>query len=206
MGNEVAMAFTSEHLDTICLLQAMYPLPEELVLTSSTAKYIDDSDCESPVDLELTLRISLDDHPDKALELYIALSTLDGQARITPRQPDWLNRTAHQSLSDSIEGQSEDMSASEYILETIEHVKNIASRLYGEILASSAVREEEEVEEEDTSLERVWFWFPMLSTREKRKDLVDYAPRYNLTGFVLAGKCAPSITSHFCPNRRGFAE
>lgn len=35
---------------------------------------------------------------------------------------------------------------------------------------------------------RVWFYFPSLSTREKRKDLVNYAPRYNLTGFVLAGK------------------
>lgn len=35
---------------------------------------------------------------------------------------------------------------------------------------------------------RVWFYFPSLSTREKRRDLVSYAPRYGLTGFVLAGK------------------
>ncbi|KAK7745890.1 hypothetical protein SLS53_002609 [Cytospora paraplurivora] len=35
---------------------------------------------------------------------------------------------------------------------------------------------------------RVWFYFPSLSTREKRRDLVSYAPGYGLTGFVLAGK------------------
>lgn len=34
---------------------------------------------------------------------------------------------------------------------------------------------------------RVWFWLPSLSTREKRDDMVNWAPEYNLTGFVLAG-------------------
>ena len=37
-------------------------------------------------------------------------------------------------------------------------------------------------------LVRVWFYFPSLSTREKRDDLVSMAPMYALTGFVLAGK------------------
>lgn len=35
---------------------------------------------------------------------------------------------------------------------------------------------------------RAWFHFPSLSTRSKRKDLVDYAHTRGLTGFVLAGK------------------
>jgi hypothetical protein len=35
---------------------------------------------------------------------------------------------------------------------------------------------------------RVWFYFPSLSTREKRQHMVDWAPSYSLTGFVLAGK------------------
>jgi hypothetical protein len=37
-------------------------------------------------------------------------------------------------------------------------------------------------------LVRVWFYFPSLNTREKRQNMVDWAPSYSLTGFVLAGK------------------
>jgi hypothetical protein len=37
-------------------------------------------------------------------------------------------------------------------------------------------------------LERAYLWFPSLSTPSKRRDLVTYASRYHLTGFVLAGK------------------
>lgn len=40
----------------------------------------------------------------------------------------------------------------------------------------------------DEPLERYYLWFPSLSTPSKRKDLVTYASRYDLTGFVLAGK------------------
>ncbi len=44
---------------------------------------------------------------------------------------------------------------------------------------------------EDTApppLVRVWFYFPSISTRSKRDDLVAHAPRHGLTGFLLAGK------------------
>jgi hypothetical protein len=37
-------------------------------------------------------------------------------------------------------------------------------------------------------LVRVWFYFPSLNTREKRQHMVDWAPSYSLTGFVLAEK------------------
>nr|RBQ99375.1 hypothetical protein FVER53263_10842 [Fusarium verticillioides] len=40
----------------------------------------------------------------------------------------------------------------------------------------------------DTSLVRVWFYFPSISTRAKRDDFINYAPTYGLTGFLLAGK------------------
>ena len=40
----------------------------------------------------------------------------------------------------------------------------------------------------DEPLERAYLWFPSLSTPSKRRDLVTYASRYDLTGFVLAGK------------------
>jgi hypothetical protein len=59
------------------------------------------------------------------------------------------------------------------------------------ILSRTQEQTQVEVAEEDAgdeALQRVWFWFPSLSTKEKRRDLVDYAPRYGLTGFVLAGE------------------
>lgn len=44
------------------------------------------------------------------------------------------------------------------------------------------------VKETSDEVVRAWFYFPSLSTREKRNDLVLLAPDYGLTGFVLAGK------------------
>lgn len=35
---------------------------------------------------------------------------------------------------------------------------------------------------------RVWFYFPSISTRSKRDDLIHHGPTYHLTGFLLAGK------------------
>lgn len=43
------------------------------------------------------------------------------------------------------------------------------------------------IEEKKEKLERVWFWFPSLSSKEKRKDLVTFGHDAGLTGFVLAG-------------------
>lgn len=38
------------------------------------------------------------------------------------------------------------------------------------------------------TLMRIWFYFPSISTRSKRQDIVKYAPLYELTGFLLSGK------------------
>lgn len=51
--------------------------------------------------------------------------------------------------------------------------------------------------ERSTSFIRVWYRFPSLSTKSKRDDLVDFAPRYRLTGFVIAGK--PGLLCLECP-------
>jgi len=174
-------------LDTVSLLQAMYPLPEELVLDPDTAAFVDNPTEVAPPELDMTLRVSLDAHPDRILELSISLSTEDDTVRIVPRQPAWLNRQAHDVLSSSISERDSDIIPSEYILETLEILKWAASDLLEQQALSDPSEEVEEKEVKEVKLERVWFWFPMLSTREKRKDLVDYAPRYGLTGFVLAG-------------------
>ncbi|KAI8373991.1 hypothetical protein EDC96DRAFT_605634 [Choanephora cucurbitarum] len=35
---------------------------------------------------------------------------------------------------------------------------------------------------------RDWIWFPMIYTREKRGDIVKWAPKYGITGFLCPGK------------------
>lgn len=40
----------------------------------------------------------------------------------------------------------------------------------------------------NSNLIRAWYYFPSLSTKEKRDDLINWSSDYGLTGFVLAGK------------------
>ena len=40
----------------------------------------------------------------------------------------------------------------------------------------------------NSTISRTWFYFPSISTRSKRDDLVHSAPSYGLTGFLYAGK------------------
>ena len=53
--------------------------------------------------------------------------------------------------------------------------------IYSTLMLSTGSRD-------DPSLNRTWFYFPSISTRAKRDDIVRYAPGYGLTGFLLAGK------------------
>jgi hypothetical protein len=76
------------------------------------------------------------------------------------------------------------------ILEAVEFLKEetaaYMSSLNTATPISSQSRSTTEAGTED--LVRVWFYLQSLSTRSKRDDMVNWAPGYNLTGFVLAGK------------------
>ncbi|KAH6880466.1 hypothetical protein B0T10DRAFT_495450 [Thelonectria olida] len=73
----------------------------------------------------------------------------------------------------------------EDILTVIEHVKDAASEHLAGLRQANATSS---LLNADSSIVRVWFYFPSISTRAKRDDLVQYAPSYGLTGFLLAGK------------------
>jgi hypothetical protein len=49
-------------------------------------------------------------------------------------------------------------------------------------------------------LQRVWFWFPSLSSKEKRRDLITFGEEHLLSGFLLAGKCR-TTPSHMKSSR-----
>ena len=199
-----------EYVDVIGLLQAMYPLPEELVLSPETAAYMEDPSSSKLRTLDAVLSLPLDSDPSRTLELAISLSPSDGSATISPRHPPWLNRTSYELLLGGIPPYTPgtphvEGDVGEYILQSIETIRTEAERILeeqpsaGNDTSSTAAGGQGQGQstgsEANTSLqtenlERVWFWFPMLSTREKRKDLIDYAPGYGLTGFVIAGKPA----------------
>ncbi|KAK2053612.1 hypothetical protein LY76DRAFT_687162 [Colletotrichum caudatum] len=96
--------------------------------------------------------------------------------RVRVRQPAWLSRAATAQLNAKVpEGGAEDLFG------TIEAVKDAAAAHLERARLTEA-------EEGDEPLVRVWFYFPSISTRSKRDDLVAHAPAHGLTGFLYAGK------------------
>lgn len=202
-------------LSTLQILLSMYPLSSELSLSQTTATYLDDPDSSSrPSFLEADLHLPLDENSvsndEEGLVLHIVLPLESvspvqegsagtgeragegGKAILRPRQPTWLSRAHYSDLLSSLPPQ-DGMEGSEYILTTIEHVRTSLQEL---LPSTSSLSEttpgEEETVKPQLPEERVWFWFPSLSTREKRDDIVQYAEEVGLTGFVLAGECHAS--------------
>jgi hypothetical protein len=194
------MSLLEEQLATLELLRAMYPLPSELALSPSTTSFVDEVDPTAPCpptdpyckSLEATLILAVDDDPHTQLEILIELSLYPAadKAVVRARQPSYLPRTTYKSLLSSVPPMGEDEGSSEYVLEAIRTLLSAASDILSDIRAAAAPTIDEKLREarRGGSLERVWFWFPSLSSKEKRRDLVTYAEDSRLTGFVLAGK------------------
>ncbi|KXJ87745.1 hypothetical protein Micbo1qcDRAFT_207936 [Microdochium bolleyi] len=228
-------------LGQIDLLMAMYPSPEELVVSDDTRAVIERARqvCEEggmegaqiPATLEVFLDIRLELVPaDEAaaaadspaagetveVEVAIPLGYDQGTAappsgeppriRTRMRQPPWASRAEAARVNDETP-QDED------VLGIIEYIREAATRAYTQSLASSATsgltsgsggsgdgsastssqeigssRSYSPTTKDAEPLVRVWFYFPSISTRAKRDDLVRNAPAYGLTGFLLAGK------------------
>ncbi|GFZ42436.1 hypothetical protein JCM24511_00151 [Saitozyma sp. JCM 24511] len=203
-----------DQLSTVQLLQAMYPLPSELVLSDSTASYISSTSDDPTVPvpkaeleaLELTISLRINDDPNTLLDVLILLPLLEGveggengveagraRAVVRPRQPGWMTRAGYEALlgCPSLRVMTDEEGSSEYILDQLDAISVAAAEILAERVSGTAedggATDQPEGEAAD-SLERVWFWFPSLSSKEKRRDLVTYAEDSGLTGFVLAGK------------------
>ena len=151
--------------------------------------------------LKLSIQLGVAERPDSPLRISVQLPLLIGDstnelARIAVQSPAYLSRADGEKLAQEVEeaaaqARADGLSAVDnagYIMDVADRVTALASTLWQ---ATEAVRllqlvKHEDVED-DGELQRVWFWFPSLSPREKRKDLVNYAARWRLTGFVLAG-------------------
>lgn len=96
------------------------------------------------------------------------------------RQPEWMSRAEVAGLAAAMPGDD--------VFEALEYIQAEALRFLEAQLKSSVSSQKTARGSSSEPIVRVWFYFPSLSTRTKRDDLVDNASGYALTGFVLAGK------------------
>ncbi|KAI7296948.1 hypothetical protein KC352_g55 [Hortaea werneckii] len=94
------------------------------------------------------------------------------------QQPQWMTKAQVAQINTDL--------PDEDILTTIEHVKEAAVEQAAQ--ANSVSSEAQSLFDPQAPLVRAWFYFPSISTRAKRDDLVNFAPTYGLTGFLMAGK------------------
>lgn len=189
-------------LSMVELIRAMYPPPTE-TSDPATDEMIERlrSWCESsgapggsgnpPSRFSFDMTIPLDVEgaealsPEIQISIAVPLTSTDSDITEPPpltyslRQPVWMSRAELAELGNG-------MPAGD-VLGAFEYVQENAPRYLRS--TSQSQREESSQPNKDAGpLMRVWFYFPSLSTREKRKDLVSYTTAYDLTGFVLAGK------------------
>ncbi|GAA6021472.1 hypothetical protein JCM11491_006507 [Sporobolomyces phaffii] len=130
-------------------------------------------------------------------------SDLPPPAEYNLLSPPWLPRASYDSLSSSLPryNSATFTSNTDFVLSIVDYVRDEGpgyipppSQEKDEPSQSGAGRKgrsrRQRTGSDDDEEFRVWLWFPSLSTREKRDDIVNWASEYDLTGFVLAGKPA----------------
>ncbi|OGM48419.1 DUF1115 domain protein [Aspergillus bombycis] len=180
-------------LSMIDLLTAMFPSPGELEIPASTAQCVEKLRdwCQDPaiepsgIPSSLLLAVCLPIvEGEKTIQVNISIP-LHGEGpesdqppplSYTLRQPDWMSKAEIAGLAAAM--------PQDDVLEAFEYVREEALRF----LETRQTSASEAVAGDSEPIVRVWFYFPSLSTREKRDDMVNNAPAYSLTGFVLAGK------------------
>ncbi|KAI5369995.1 Putative ubiquitin-conjugating enzyme/RWD [Septoria linicola] len=186
-------------LDTYLLLDAMYPATDGHVRSTENEAIISDlrhwleHQTSSPQGPEIPDALSLvvsihetgDDTRSICVDVSIPLGRLSDPEvseniqlyKLRVLQPDWLTKAEVAQLS-------QDMPTDD-VVSALEHIAERAS----EAALSRALQNTTIASQKASGpLVRVWFYFPSISTREKRDDIVNYAPSYGLTGFLLAGK------------------
>ncbi|OAA60053.1 DUF1115 domain protein [Cordyceps fumosorosea ARSEF 2679] len=209
-GAMLSRELLEAQLGQIDLLTAMYPIDGSVVLSDSSAASLRvlrealDEDSTSPVpadlgdiDLQLQLEIPSEDNGDflRTVQLSITVPLHYGQvateetppARIRLQQPSWMSKAEATNLMAELPKDDNDD-----LFATIEAITTAASlhhsRAEEAAAAAAAAIPTHAAADDVEDLTRVWFYFPSISTRSKRDDLVRHAPTHGLTGFLLAGK------------------
>ncbi|KAI9278503.1 hypothetical protein BDA99DRAFT_492311 [Phascolomyces articulosus] len=145
-------------------------------------------------EIKLTLTVCDQELP---LSLFCQLSirqSAEYDLAIASANSAWLSREDHGSLSELLQtyepSTTPDEDRASCILEKIQYIQGEA-----ETMAEKSLQEQEAnarkkmtKDEGPCTFLREWIWFPMIYTREKRGHIIDWAPKYKITGFLCPGK------------------
>ncbi|KAJ3234224.1 hypothetical protein HDU81_001619 [Chytriomyces hyalinus] len=109
---------------------------------------------------------------------------------LSVRHEPWMSREVHARLQQACMGDGVDgLDWSEMAVNAIQRLRE-EQELLKEVQDKDTERSEEATTtaQDAEPLQRCWFLLISLSTPSKRDELVAWAPQYNLSGFVLAGK------------------
>ncbi|ATY62649.1 DUF1115 domain [Cordyceps militaris] len=204
-GAILPRALLEAQLGQIDLLMAMYPIEGSVVVADSSTPALkclrealaEDSMSDVPSslgDIDLVLELDIPPQDNQAsrrtaqLSITIPLrhpqdedTTEDAPpARIRLQQPSWMSKAEASNLMAELPVDDDLFASIENVTAAVSYLSQ--AQTHEEASASAAPVTTAE------SLTRVWFYFPSISTRSKRDDLVQHAPSYGLTGFLLAGK------------------
>ncbi|CEL55896.1 hypothetical protein RSOLAG1IB_01908 [Rhizoctonia solani AG-1 IB] len=180
---------------------------ESQTVLAVLTEYLDAPDSFETVpalaNIHVTIHLSISSTRTIALLVVIHLRSPSLKSGSPPllevsiKHPSWLPRTEYERLLTSlppytgssdrgIQG-SED--GRDWLMQTIEYFdsEDTKKALLTEQTSSLPVVDNVTLPR-NTTITRAWFYLPSLSTRSKRDDMVRLAPKYSITGFVLAGK------------------
>ncbi|KAJ1308055.1 hypothetical protein OPQ81_002122 [Rhizoctonia solani] len=117
---------------------------------------------------------------------------------VSVKHPSWLSRAEYDQLLSSLPpyagASKQDVQGAEdgrdWLMQTIEYFdsEDTKNTLLADLTKPPADVVDKAATPPSTTITRVWFYLPSLSTRSKRDDMVRLAAQYSITGFVLAGK------------------
>ncbi|UZJ54440.1 hypothetical protein CBS101457_003760 [Exobasidium rhododendri] len=123
---------------------------------------------------------------------------------------DWLSRSAYEAVcrtAKEVKWEGEDGAG--YIMNVIEAISeasldHIQASLNGHVISDTIATTTTQASSSSNRVLRTWHLLVSLSMKDKRRDLVSCAHRYDLSGFVLAGK--PGLVVLECPITRTTAD
>ncbi|ORY99865.1 hypothetical protein BCR43DRAFT_484418 [Syncephalastrum racemosum] len=150
--------------------------------------------CSKPASIVFEIRLPLAGEGTDRLTLVCSVAAHSDNYELSVASganATWLSREAHEQLTASLANHTvdPDMDRASQLTEKIQHVLELAESVYQERqLQMEQQAEAAAAAKEPARFMREWIWFPMIYTREKRGHIIDWAPKYGITGFLCPGK------------------
>ncbi|GAA5794806.1 hypothetical protein EDC94DRAFT_606886 [Helicostylum pulchrum] len=149
-----------------------------------------------PSNLEFTIKAPIEIPDDEEIQLHLVFNGSISLTNITDYQLSlpsasnfWLSREEYDSLVNMLNEiqVDDDADRSTWIIEKMQQLQTEAVPFAVSYLEKS---KKQNMVRDDGPVRflREWIWFPMIYTREKRGDIIAWAPKYGITGILVPGK------------------